>query len=519
MAEENKERNRFSIDTDKLPFFGQKQQALLGHALKNEQFFAKVIRTIEPDWFHEPLLGKIWKNIKSHYEQYKIKPTVNEIKECTEFMAMSQNERTKHTGMIDVAIQSSATISTEVLLTELNVWVRARILQVGVPLVADLYNRHNVKEAAQKLKDVIREFNHAGSLEDLEEKFGNVEEELAIVQKARENALTIGNRYFDHILDEKCPIDSVKPTGALHKGEMSCVLAPTSAGKTTLLGTVVVSNIKRQKKILYVTHEDPKISIKMGLRKAMIAKTDGELMAMFANPEGLKILRAIDAMIAANITYLPMNKVGLSVEEVMDKIQQFQERHIMEFGRGYDMVVDDYPSRLRLDRGARWEKRQVLEEIYQQFGQLALDIDAHVMTAMQVNREGNKVNKRMGNYERTTRLVTMEDASEAFGPMTAARLVITINRTPFDKQNNQTTFLCCKTKQGEADLAITIDSDYARALSFKENSRCFWYRGDVSLAKFSEEIMRNHGSGDPQQVESQRVIQYLNMLERGEDGF
>lgn len=517
MSDTPQEREKYSINTEKLPFAKEKQQALLGHALKNENFFSKTIRTIESDWFHDPILGRIWKNIKDHWKTYKAKPSVNEIKECPDFVVMTQNERTKHTGMIDVSIISSSTISVDVLLNEMNVWFRARVLQIGVPQVADLYNRHKVTEAAQKLKEVIKDFNGATSLEDKEEKFGNVEEELKQVAKARENACTIGNRYFDHIIDEKCQIEGGKNSGSLHRGEMSVVLAPTSAGKTTMLATTIVANIKRGKKILYVTHEDPKISIKMNLRKAMISKTDGELMAMFGSPEGLQYLKNVDALISQHVTYLPMNKVGLSVEEVMDTMLQFNERHVMEFGKGYDLAVDDYPSRLRLAYGAKWEKRQVLEEIYQQFAQFGLDIDAHMMCAMQVNREGNKVNKRMGNYEKTNRLVTLEDASEAFGPMTAARVVITINRTPFDKQNKQTTFLCCKTKQGEADMAITLDSDYARALAYKENSRCFWYRGDVSLAKFSEEILRNHGQGEPQQVEDQRVIRYLNLIERGDD--
>lgn len=522
------EKSKYEIDTEKLPFADVKQRALVGHALKNEKFFAKVIRTVKSDWFHDQIVGRVWKNIKHHHETYGLKPTVAEVKECPEFMGMVQAERQKHTGVLDVCVLDSANIDTKVILNELVTWYRARILQIGVPVAADLYNSHKIEEAAAKLKETMKDFQSAGTLEEREEKFGNVKEEFTKTITARENALTIGNAYFDHILDEKCPLpgkgEPGKQYGSLHKGELSVVLAPTSAGKSTLLVTTCISNIKRGKRILYVSHEDPKLSVKMNMRKAFACKDDAELQALFLDPTGMGLqwLNSIDAMLGKGITYLPMNRVGLTVEEVMDTINQFQEREVMEMGKGFDMVIDDYPSRLVLARGGKWEKRQVLEEIYQQFGQLALDIDVHCQTAMQVNREGNKINKRMGNYEKTTRLVTLEDASEAFGPMTAARLVITINRTPFDKQNKQVTFLCCKTKQGESDYAITLDCDYARSLSFKPDSRCFWYRGDVSLAKFAEEILKRHSDGSvvtPQQVEDQRVIQYLNLLERGDGQF
>lgn len=514
MSEDNKN----VVKEDRLPFAPAKQRALIGHAIKNDNFFSKCVRTVQSDWFHEPVLGRIWKNIKHHHEKYGLKPSIVEIKECPDFMSMDQGERNKHTGQLDVCVLDSANVETKVLLAELIVWYRARILQIGVPLSANLYNKGDIEGAAAKLNDTMKEFQSAGSLEDLEEKFGDIEGDFGRMIASKQSALTIGNPYFDHILDNECPLPSAmvagRTYGSLHKGELSVVLAPTSAGKSTLLITTTIANVRRQKRILYVSHEDPKFSVKMNMRKALSGFDSAQMQALFTDPRGIELLKNIDARLSQHITYLPMNKVGLSVEEVMDRIAQFQEREVMDTGKGFDLIVDDYPSRLRLDRGGKWEKRQVLEEIYQQFGQLALDLDCHVMTAMQVNREGNKVNKRMGNYEKTTRLVTLEDASEAFGPMTAARLVITINRTPFDKQNKQVTFLCCKTKQGEADFAITLDSDYSRSLSFHDKSRCFWYRGDVSLAKFSEQILSNHG-GEVQQVDDHRVIQYLNQIEEG----
>lgn len=518
-------KNMFQVDTDKLPFAETKQRALVGHALKNDEVFSKTIRTVDPEWFHDGVMGRIWKNMKEHFRVYKIKPSIVEVKECPDFMSMQQGERQKHTGMVDVAINDSLSVATKVLLTELTVWYRARVLQIGVPLAADLYNRHEIEAAAVKLKETMKEFQSAGNIDEIQAKFGNVAEEFTAIQTNKDNAMTIGNPYFDHILDAKCPTpekaEPGKQYGSLHRGELSVVLAPTSAGKSTLLTTATIANVMRQKRILYVTHEDPKVSVKMNMRKAFSGKDETELFNIFNSPNGLHVLNAYDAVLAKHIVYLPLNRVGLSVEEVMDIIQQFQEREIMEYGKGFDMIVDDYPSRLTLGRGQKWEKRQVLEEIYQQFAQLGLDLNCHVMTAMQVNREGNKINKRMGNHERATRLVTLEDASEAFGPMTAARVVITINRTPWDVSNNQVTMLCCKTKQGPADWAITLDCDYGKSLSFKKDSRCFWYRGDVSLAKFSQEILTQHaaGGGGAAQIEDQQVIRYLNMLQSGEPAY
>lgn len=498
-----------STQQDTLPFARGKQESLIAHAVRNEFFFSKTIGLIKPEWFHDPVLGRIWKAMINHYGRYKARPTETELKESQDFMAMSQQERSKHQGLLMALLANEHRVGLEILLNELSVWNQARVLQVGVPQVADLYNKGSVDLAAKRLKTLVQEFSEASQFDSKEEKFGNFAEEFKHSILSREGALTIGNKYFDHILDSQCNPDDPKPQGALHKGEMSVVLAPTSSGKSTLLITSTIANVKRGKKILYISHEDPKLTVKMNFRKAFAGKTYAELKKIYEHPQGLQVLGAIDDILGKHITYLPLNKVGLTVEEVLELINQYNQRQILETGTGFDMIVDDYPSRLTLARGVRWEKRQIIEEIYQQFAQLALDLDCHVLTAMQVNREGNKINKRVGAYENASRLLSMENSSESFAPMMLARLVMTINRTPFDVEKNLVTFLCAKTKQGAADQAITMECFYDKSLSFTDKSKCFWYRGDVSVSKFAEEILRNN-NGAPGRIDDHAVLAYSN---------
>jgi hypothetical protein len=94
--------------------------------------------------------------------------------------------------------------------------------------------------------------------------------------------------------------------------------------------------------------------------------------------------------------------------------------------------------------------------VYNYFSQIALEHNCHVLTAIQTNREGSKVNRKVGKGAES-RFLTMEDVMESWGPMTTATNVISINRPPEAQARHVTGFCICKSRSSEVGVVFLAD--------------------------------------------------------------
>jgi hypothetical protein len=174
------------------------------------------------------------------------------------------------------------------------------------------------------------------------------------------------------------------------------------------------------------------------------------------------------------------------VEDVAAAISLEQEQRIAETGKGFDLVIDDYPAKLLSEnmKFSQFQKRNLDEYTYNQFVQLALQYKFHMLVAIQSNRVGARINKGQKGVEE--RLLTMEDANEAFGPMQISTNVITVNRDPWSMANDFLTFHIGKSRGSETGQAIVCKSDYAHAITHSESLGGFWYKGTVPLGALIE---------------------------------
>jgi len=70
---------------------------------------------------------------------------------------------------------------------------------------------------------------------------------------------------------------------------------------------------------------------------------------------------------------------------------------------------------------------------------------------------------------------------EAWGPMTAASNVISLNRTVEDANANKITMHGCKSRGGETGWSVVCNTNYNICRTHGNNMGYFWYKGTDAL--------------------------------------
>jgi hypothetical protein len=140
-------------------------------------------------------------------------------------------------------------------------------------------------------------------------------------------------------------------------------------------------------------------------------------------------------------------------------------------------LVVDYPALLSTEQAAkgRMDVRHKIDYVYQIYVQLALANGWHSLVASQSNREGSKINSRTNGE---TRLLGMEDNAEAWGPITTATNVITINRSPESQQRNRILFRIVKSRSSKTGLVVSANCDFGKCISHSNMLGAMSYMGN-----------------------------------------
>jgi replicative DNA helicase len=464
---------------DQLPFSESKQDALLGHLVKDEKFFKQARSKIEPKWFIDAYNSKIWKAKLDFYEKFGRAPTVHELKDWQGFLVEDQATRNRIMTKINDALNTSTNYKLDALMEELTSWLHARIYFDGVNKSQTLYNSSKFTESYQVLKGISKEIDTTTFSNDHEVSFDNFYADIEQAQKDRQNALTFGNGVLDKLL---LP-DGV--SGSLLPGDTTVLVAPTNVGKTTSVISIIGHNIRKGKSALLITHEGTEQDLKLKIWCNVLGCTKPELIAMYNTQEGTERMAKGLAFIRRYLTFVHYPKAGATIEEVESIVRRKQDERVAKYGKPYDLLVDDYPAKLmtQVAKGGHFSKRHIDEINYRYFVQLALEYNSHALLPIQANREGAKMNKRAVDGER--RLLTGEDANESFGPIQEATNIITLNRDPMDEALGWITFYIDKSRSSEKGFAIVCKSDYGRAQTHSDKLGAVWYRGTSKVTQRS----------------------------------
>lgn len=481
-----------------LPFFEAKQDALIGHLLRDDQFFLQARTRIRPEWFLDAWNSRIWKLKIDFYEEHHRPPlSLEELQGCLAFMRYDQGERNRLIKKMALCVTAATQFGLDAIRKEMTLWLKTRMFKAYSERASTLYN------AAEKDRDPVGRFNECfAAVDRLRDEIRNatfeVEELISFADVANgaifekrdadlRDALAFGSPLIDGKLNKDCA-----DGGSLLRGDHTVILAPTNIGKTSTLVTVVRHNLFRKRNVLFLTHEGRPEDIKLKMLQCLLRMNFAALRELPQSKQGRNILAHAARYLTNYLTYIPVNKPGLTVEEVEGTIRRAQEKRVSETGKGYDLIVDDYPAKLSTSLALKGnlQKRNIDEYIYNFFTQIGLEFRAHVLTAIQTNREGSKVNAgRPGTHGR---LVTMEDVLESWGAMTTATNVITLNRDGLAATKNRMTFHIVKSRSNETGWSIVSKTAFDICQTHGEDLTATCYRGSNTLDGQIDDLLVQH---------------------------
>lgn len=479
-----------------LPFSKEKQKAVLGHALKDEKFFLFLRSRLKKDWFLDGRVSQIWDMLTRLGAKMDRLPTPHELLECEAFKVFDASDKSAiHATVREAMDVHTLEFRQDFLRSELSDWLKHKLFMEAMRAAEVTFNSSRTdaskfEETYALVRRAMVDIAETNFDQAIVQDMTNMASDVQEVTSSHSNALTFGLPMLDSLL-----LPSGNGVGSLLQGDMTILLAPTNVGKTTCMITVIVANILRGKDVLLVTHEGRASDLRMKIRQAIMGMSIQEFLDYYHTSEGRQYCEQAMKLVSEHLEFIPMVKGGTTVEEVEALVRSRQEiRKAKNGGKGFDLLVDDYAAKLTtvLASGGQFAQRQIQEVVYNRFTAMALEHNLHVLTAIQTNREGSKVNRRIGKDE-TARLLSMEDVMEAWGPMTTATNVISLNRDRQAESEGYITFHICKSRSSEVGWAVTCDSFYGRARThWYEYSNSYMHRDGERPGRNAKNLLKNY---------------------------
>lgn len=248
----------------------------------------------------------------------------------------------------------------------------------------------------------------------------------------------------------------------------------TVTHNTSACITTICENLRRQKSVLFLTHEGRWEDIVAKIWQNLLRVTQRELVTLRKNPQGRKRLDFVMKYLTRNLVYLPYNKPGQTVEDVFPLLLRAQEERIAKVGKGFDLIVDDYPAKLYTRRAERHPlpRREIDRVVYDHFVQFAHDNNCHCLVPIQTNRAGSKVNNGADG-----RVLLKEDVSEAWGPVEMVANIITMTRPPRGKEEGWVEFFVDKSRSNQTGTIVLCRTRYDWCTTHADDLGSVWWQG------------------------------------------
>lgn len=453
-------------------FTDPQQDAIIGWMLTETTFFIKCISQIESKYFTSVLNQSIFEVCKEFYSEYGRPPSIEETK--GQFNLRNHQDFRKYHDAIDLCMTTKQQFGLDALSHNMTGWMRTVKFASCLHKTERLYNSRDFSGAILFLEKKTSEIRNTSFEDDEKVVFNDATSFFAEQSESLGDCLTIGHPVFDGLLREGAKIDkpdlkSRNPNawtrGGLVKGDTTCILGPSNSGKTTTLTSIIIPNIIARKYVLYFTHEQKWEDIKTKLFMNVCRCTIEELRS--PTPEIKRAMKVFGDLMAEYLVYIPWIKAGdMWVESVLNEITLQQEKLKAEKGQYFDMLVDDYPGKLKskdMKGRSNWEE---LDYVYDQFVNAAMQWRTHAILPVQTNREGYKANRAGQN---DGRVIDQADAAGSFGIMQKADNVITLNRSPKEQAEGYMRFYISKSRTQGAQTTFVTKTQFEKSVTHGHN--------------------------------------------------
>jgi hypothetical protein len=238
----------------------------------------------------------------------------------------------------------------------------------------------------------------------------------------------------------------------------------TVTHNTTLMLTLARHAAVQGKDVLIIMHEGKQKAIRRQLLAALVGVSKHKLVEMAGLNQAFA-LKEPAAFLDEKVTYVHYSKaLGMYMEDVLAEIKKRNDERRIKVGKGYDMVVVDYPAkqRSRTLSSSHAPRHEELAYIYDQHQLLGGEIGAHMLLAMQTNKEGYSQNKVA---EEHSQYLDLDNIGGSFAINNNMPNVISLNRSTQDKSMKLLHLTVLKSRDSQTHVTFHTFTDYDCSLT------------------------------------------------------
>jgi KaiC/GvpD/RAD55 family RecA-like ATPase len=479
------------------------QEAIIGHALRDQTFFLKFREHLSPTWFSKGGYSDIMIGTVKFFEKFNRLPNnANEFVEhhFKNSMGLSLTDVDKYSALVARCAMSSKKYGLDVVVQDLTAWAKMAKLKGSLEAIEQFWSKKKYHDGADFLRGKMVEILGTNFDKDARLSFSDTWEFFKDMARDSEGSCTIGHPHFDELLDPRAKWSSDYTSlevGSLHRGDLTVFMGPSNSGKTSALVTIAAANIKMKKRIIYFTHEQKDKDIRKKVIQSItgislndindwmrLANKDGTMSTEAQRSDIGQQILAAEVILEEYLVYIPYSKAGeMHVENVINEIKLQQEKLIATKGKGFDMLIEDYPAKLQSKafNTRKADSRIEMEYVYDQFQILAKELNLHSLVAAQTNREGFKMSNKQ-NSSGEKRLLDQGDIAESFGVVRIADNVITINRGTEEIKNGTVIFNISKSRSNSTGHQFKSLTKMDRSMTHSPSLECSVLKNGQNIA-------------------------------------
>lgn len=385
------------IEKSNLAYLGSNAQAsLIKCMLEDKKQFNSAIKYLNPKSFTDTGLKMIVQVICDYYEKNNVAPTYKDIEYSIKYKCSTEDEMCSAKRMFQYIRDEK---NLEGMYTAANVCLNG-LKQIEIQRILD-----NAKRAT---KD--KEFNP-----DSISKY--VEELSQICLSGNKNIESPSASELFEMVFSYSKTDKIKSgieeldeqlNGGFQRGTVSLIIAATGCGKTTLSSIIALRSAIEGNNVLHIFFEDTLVQIGQkyystltGLNSDEFDKDYNRLCLIDFLNEYPKYKDAL----YKHIKPMRLTNGETTFEDIREKITE-----CINSGWKPDMVVIDYISCIQSSSNknlAITNEVQAQERLMKKIETLAQDLNIHILTLQQTNRDGVKVDtamNRIGNVQGSFRM-------------------------------------------------------------------------------------------------------------------
>jgi len=342
---------------------------ILKNLLENRHYFTKVFDKITDDDFTSIEEKAVFTGIKYLYHKYKRPTTIDELRLFFDTTSSIQKDIKKVAikKLNEIKEKKFSPIDDKLLIDSTEQWVRnvrtERALEEGIKILEG-QSKKTLEEWQEEIKDIVQFSLHSSLGHDY---FLDAEKRFEEYGKIESERISSG-------------IELIDLAGYGKKKTLLAFLAPSNAGKTTIMASCAVNAALQGKNVAVFTMEDGEIPWAARIDVNLLNMTLDEL-----KEKGLAVKTTFDSVIGNNLGRIKIKEYPTGVPTINSFKVVLQEWHLKEDFIP-DIIFVDYIGIMSPVRKASngYEKGKFVAE---ELRSLAIETNTSIVSAVQARRD------------------------------------------------------------------------------------------------------------------------------------